>query len=280
MTYDGSSLSRGLKIYLDGALATLEVPLDRLSETIRCDFPFAIGGRERRDYYQGRIDEVRAYDRVLTADELFEIYDLERSDLGPSVGSTLDRGLVGFWSFEGLPAESLRDRSGHGHDGVLELDSGLPEIVDSDGGQAVRLGGSGMVDCGAMADFDRMDTYSLGAWFKPRGDGFRTLMGTLDQVHRGYDMMYNGNTICHLASVWEGSAIKIITRPTFPNDIWHHVVCTWNGSSRSSGFKIYVDGVEWPFDASHDSLTTSTKCHGYFRIGSRSHRKLFQWRHG
>ena len=63
VTYDGSSRRAGSKIYLDGALATLQVTVDRLSETIRCDFPFAIGGRERRDYYQGRVDEVRAYNR-------------------------------------------------------------------------------------------------------------------------------------------------------------------------------------------------------------------------
>jgi Trypsin-like peptidase domain/Concanavalin A-like lectin/glucanases superfamily len=275
MTYDGSGLSRGLKIYLDGALATLEVTVDRLSETIRCDYPFAIGGRERRDYYQGRIDELRAYNRVLTADEIFEMYDLERSDLDPAVGSTLNQGLVGYWSFKGLPAESLRDKSGHGHDGTPELDLGLPEIVDSDGGQAVRLGGSGMVDCGAVADFDRTDSYSLGAWFKPRGDGSRTLMGTMDQVNRGFDLMFNSNVICHLVSEWEGSAIKITTRSTFPNDTWHHVICTYDGSSRSSGFKIYVDGVEAAFDASHDSLTTSPKCHGYFRIGSRVARDYF-----
>ena len=102
VTYDGSSRSRGLKIYLDGAVATLQVTVDRLSETIRCDFPFAIGGRERRDYYQGRVDEVRAYDRVLTADEIFELYDLERSNLDPSAGSTLISGLVGHWSFDGI----------------------------------------------------------------------------------------------------------------------------------------------------------------------------------
>ena len=82
----------------------------------------------------------------------------------------------------GRPRKALRDKSGHGHDGKPESDLGLPEIVDSDGSQAVRLGGSGMVDCGAVADFDREDPYSLGAWFKPRGDGFRTLMGTMDHA--------------------------------------------------------------------------------------------------
>jgi Trypsin-like peptidase domain/Concanavalin A-like lectin/glucanases superfamily len=275
VTYDGSSRARGLKIYLDGAVATIQITVDRLSETIRSDFPFAIGGRERRDYYQGRVDEVRAYERVLSADEIFELFDVERSNLNPSPGSSLEDGLLGHWSFDGSDAESLRDNSRHAHHGELEPDLGSPEIVDSDGSQAVRLGGLGTVDCGAMADFDRTDAYTLGAWFKPRGDGFRTLMGTMDLVERGFDIMFNGNVICHLVSQWDGSAIKIITRSTFPNETWHHVVCTYDGSSRSSGFKLYVDGADAPFDASLDSLTTSPKTHGYFRIGSRVARDYF-----
>ena len=262
LTYDGSGLSRGFKIYLDGAPATLEVGVDRLSETIRCDFPFAIGGRERRDYYQGLVDEVRAYDRVLTADEIFEMYDIERSNIDPSPGSTLNQGLVGHWSFDGSPTESFRDKSGHGHDGKPEVDLGLPEIVDSDGGQAVRIGGSGMVDCGPVADFERTDPYSLGVWFKPRGDGIRVIMATMDEMSRGFDMIFNGQVICHLVSQWDGSTIEIATRSSYPGDTWHHAIATYDGSSRSSGFKLYVDGADASFDASHDSLTSSTKTHG------------------
>jgi hypothetical protein len=44
---------------------------------------------------------------MLTADEIFELYDLERSNLDAAAGSTLNRGLVGYWSFIGPPAESV-----------------------------------------------------------------------------------------------------------------------------------------------------------------------------
>ena len=73
-------------------------------------------------------------------------------------------------------------------------------------------------------------------------------MGTLDQV------LTEASTWCSMAmssaiscQQWEASAIKITSRSTYPNDTWHHVVCTYDGSSRSSGFKLYVDGVEAPF---------------------------------
>jgi S1-C subfamily serine protease len=222
VTYDGSSRSRGWKIYLDGALATLQVTVDRLNDTIHSDFPFAIGARERRDYYQGQVDEVRTYNRVLTDDEVFDLYDRERSNLDPATGSTLTQGLVGHWSFDASSAEGFKDKSGNGHDGKPESDLGLPEIVESDGSQAVRLGGLGTVDCGAVANFDRSDPYSLGAWIKPRGDGLRTVLSSFDVFERGFELAFDGHVICDLISEWEGSAILIKTRSVYPNDAWHH----------------------------------------------------------
>ena len=276
VTYDGSSRSRGLKIYLDGAEATQEVTVDRLSETIRCDFPFVIGGRERRDYYQGRVDEVRAYDRVLSPDEIFELYDLDRSTLDPAAGSTLNQGLVAYWSFDGSPAESLADRSGHGHHGHPEADLGLPQLASSDGGQVMQFAGSGTLDCGAMADFERDEPYSLGAWFKSHANSPQTVMGTLDRQDRGYDLMVlEGRVYAHLVSQWEGNALRIVSRSTYPIDTWHHVVCTYDGSSRGAGLRLYIDGVESPCDITHDSLRSSTKSHAYFRIGSRNDRAYF-----
>ena len=126
LTYDGSSRSSGVKLYLDGALATLQTSVDRLSDTIRSDFPFAIGGRERRDYYQGKVDEVRAYNRVLSADEIFELHDLDRSNVSPSPGSSLEQGLVGYWPFERERShpDIFHDKSGLGHDGKPESDLG------------------------------------------------------------------------------------------------------------------------------------------------------------
>ncbi len=275
MTYDGSSQARGLKVYIDGALATLEISHDRLSESIRCDFPFAIGSREHRDHFQGSIDEVRAYDRVLSPEEIFEQFDLDRSGLSPAAESSLKLGLVGHWSFDGGPAESLQDKSGRGHHGQAEVDPDLPKVIESDGGQALRLEGMGFVDCGPVADFNRTDSYTLGVWFKSRGAGFACLMGTTVQSGRGFDMSFDGHIVCHLVSEWEGSAIRIVSRNTYPNDTWHHAVCTYDGSSRSKGFKIYVDGEEALFDASHDALTSSPQSHADFRLGSRVSREYF-----
>jgi Concanavalin A-like lectin/glucanases superfamily len=153
---------------------------------------------------------------------------------------------------------------------------GLTEIVESDGSQVLRLGGWGNVNCGAIADFDRTDPFSLGVWFKPRGDGVRTLMGTMDQINHGLDLVvFDGRITCRFISQCDSSAISIATRSAYPDETWHHVVCTYDGSSRGSGFKLYVDGVEAPFDASPDNLTTSAKTSGDVRIGARISNEYF-----
>ena len=76
------------------------------------------------------------------------------------------------------------------------------------------------------------------------GDGFQTLMGSFDVFDRGFDLGVQWPYPRDLISEWEGSAILITTRSTYPNDAWHHVVCTYDGSSKSSGFEIYVNGAD------------------------------------
>ena len=70
-TYDGSRVARGVSIYVDGKPAKLKVLLDELNQQFKSAEPFRIasgGGPESR--FHGSIDEVRAYHRMLPADEV------------------------------------------------------------------------------------------------------------------------------------------------------------------------------------------------------------------
>lgn len=70
-TYDGSATAAGLRLYVDGRPAAVTVQADRLTDTIRTETPFAIGRRgPHSTNFTGGIDEVRLYDRVLTAEEV------------------------------------------------------------------------------------------------------------------------------------------------------------------------------------------------------------------
>ena len=84
VTYDGSSSPNGLKIYVDGMEETTTVDVDSLSSTIQNSVSFKIaarGGTSTSAHLSGKIDDVRIYDRALSAVEIEELYLGEELEL-------------------------------------------------------------------------------------------------------------------------------------------------------------------------------------------------------
>jgi len=73
VTYDGSSKAKGVKVYLNGKPAELDVTHDTLTDTIRTEKPLVIGRRNPGAPFKGLIDEVRIYNRKLTATEVAQL---------------------------------------------------------------------------------------------------------------------------------------------------------------------------------------------------------------
>ena len=67
VTYDGSSHAEGIRIYIDGIEQEAPITRNSLTATIRTETPAHIGRRNPSGFFRGRIDEVRAYDRELSA---------------------------------------------------------------------------------------------------------------------------------------------------------------------------------------------------------------------
>jgi hypothetical protein len=76
-TYDGSNTRNGMKIYIDGVLATMEDADDSsLSGNISNNVDFEIGGRDGGSQaFNGSIDDVRLYGRALSLNEVKSIYE-------------------------------------------------------------------------------------------------------------------------------------------------------------------------------------------------------------
>jgi len=104
-TYDGNEL----RLYIDGVLR------DSVSENrpiaYRDDTTVTISDSEFGHVFDGLIDEVRIYNRALSAEEITEHYRGEFIN---------DTGLVGYWNFDEGAGTVANDSSGNGNDGTLK----------------------------------------------------------------------------------------------------------------------------------------------------------------
>ncbi|HEX3659699.1 MAG TPA: DUF1553 domain-containing protein [Pirellulales bacterium] len=77
VTYDGSRTAKGLRIYVDGVRAKLKSLSETLSNSIITTEPLRIGARGKGSRFRGLIDDVRIYNRELTADEAASLASVE-----------------------------------------------------------------------------------------------------------------------------------------------------------------------------------------------------------
>jgi hypothetical protein len=70
VTYDGSRIAQGVRVYFDGQLEPLTVLLDDLNQSFATAQPLRIGGGNGPEgRFHGWLDDVRVYDRALAPDD-------------------------------------------------------------------------------------------------------------------------------------------------------------------------------------------------------------------
>jgi len=71
MTYDGSRLASGVRVLVDGVEAPFNVDLDELNQPFDAEEPLRVGrGGGDESVFDGRVGEVRVFERVLRDEEL------------------------------------------------------------------------------------------------------------------------------------------------------------------------------------------------------------------
>lgn len=120
-------------------------------------------------YYGGSLDDVRFYNRVLSAAEIQALYRQNETKMNSSQNTRLTNGLVGLWSFNGQdydPASTtaeVLDRSGQGNN--ADNVAGLTTIGKV--GQGINLDGStAYIDTGTKFP-SLTSAISISLWVKP-----------------------------------------------------------------------------------------------------------------
>ena len=208
-----------------------------------------IGRTQDTNYVEGFLDDVRIYNRALTANEIKRLYNIGATfKINKTRTDTLREGLVGHWSFDGPDMFDTKatDRSGQGNTGVL---TNGPLRTAGKIGQALDFDGSNdYVDAGSAASLDNLDFFTYAAWIKLDAlpaSGAEMMVFTKGAAKRcGIDNRggANGDNTLRLFVDRSGTGTSLIASDSLISaNLWYHIACAFdlNGTHR-----LYINGVE------------------------------------
>ena len=183
-------------------------------------------------FFNGSIDDVRIYNRTLSPAEVKRMYDTTQSKFNSSqITNSLDRGLTGYWTFDGpdISGTRAKDRSGFNNHGTL---TNGPTEVQGKIGQGLSFNGvNDDITTGKVAsNFMSVSTGTMSVWLKPTGTSptgaqYYVLQGIIGEnssinicICRG---IISGSDRIWIANFDGGSNIVGIP---YNNNEWIHVV--------------------------------------------------------
>ncbi|MHA2426443.1 MAG: LamG-like jellyroll fold domain-containing protein [Candidatus Hermodarchaeia archaeon] len=216
ITYDGLG---NILIYIDGLVKVTTTVYNTLSSSTTNTAPFHIGAQDGTNVFDGSIDEVAIYTRVLSAEQVLSIFGSAKpSDLETS-------------AYTPLTYSSEYDGTGEhidfGFNGVTRYQPNVPFSL------AIWMRSYRPHDNGTEALMSHWNWSpspgSLG-WLLFRYDDGST-------SHVGFTMRKNDSTY-FLKRTDTAAGINI------SSGIWRFVVITYDGSGDENGIKLYIDAEE------------------------------------
>ncbi len=125
-----------------------------------------------------------------------------------------------------------------------------------------------------LGDFENDHSFSVSLWVKletaNQGGAILARMDEANQ-YRGWDVWLEGGRIgMHIIHAWQQDALKVVANTPLAVNQWHHVAITYDGSRKSGGIEIHVDGVRQDVGVQADSLTGSIRTTVPLALGRRS----------
>ena len=131
----------------------------------------------------------------------------------------------------------------------------IPGVV----GQAVKLTGDNAIGT-TVGNFRRFDPFSVSLWMRPethmqRAVIFHRSRAWTDAGSRGYELLLeDGRLSAALIHFWPGNALRVRAIEPLELQQWQHIAVTWDGSSKASGLKLYVNGQPIAAEVVRDNL--------------------------
>ena len=234
-----------VRLYINGALAqeTALTATNSLSNTT-----FAIGAYPNNsNWFGGKIDEFRYYNRILTQyekNQLYYGYDTTKNQYG-----ILRKGLLAEYHFSG----NVTDSSGNSYD-LTNNGASLTTDKNAVSNQAYSFNGSS--NYMTRATVSKGIVWSISMWINTSslaGTYYISFDGGTAYVD-AFAISSSGITVRIAGSASSFSLSDTIVATGFSTSTWYHVCFTRDGDT----FKCYVDGV----------LRSTTTGAGTYNLGS------------
>lgn len=231
--------------------------------------------REKEKQIPSKEKEIETNKTLLTNRQAAAKADYEKwlsqkeQEVASSPESQIPAGATVYLPFDEGQGKQVTNAASEGGKGTIH---GKHEWSTGHANQALKLDGSSYVDLGDLGRFDQTDAVSYGGWVKVPKNASGAFIARMDtsNAYRGFDCLIQGGRLApHIIHQWPNNAIKVNTKKTLKPDEWQHVMVTYDGSSKASGVKIYVNGESWEWTIEQDSLSKTTITEKPLLIGSR-----------
>ncbi len=185
--------------------------------------------------FNGYIDEVRIYQKILDQNELTSLYNAKATIINASQNNKVISGLVGLWSFNGadMSGTTVYDRSGQGNNGTMTNygTAGTSSKVIGKVGQALLFDGvDDEVSIGSPSALALQNNLTVSAWVKRAvSGGTQTIVkrgnaSSLTTANQLYQMRIDSTGELSFSST--GTTFTPSPAMTAPVNEWVHFACT------------------------------------------------------
>ena len=248
VTYDNGSDTNDPKFYINGVEHTNTSKNAPTGSAVSdAAYNFTIGNRAGATdrTFDGYIDDVRAYNTILSASDVEQLY--------LATGGT-DTSLIGHWKLDETSGTTAADSSGNGNDGTMTggLDAGTDSVtgkintaLNFDGDDEINISNSNILE---------PTLFTVAAWVRPVDvDSPLETQGIYkgaggngnDVSHR---MIANNNVAGRVEFRCDNNASGahlVTVNGVLSDNTWTHLAMTWDGTQITG----YVDGISVGSDA-------------------------------
>jgi uncharacterized protein (TIGR02145 family) len=261
VTYDHSSTSNVPTFYVNGEAASLYTVTSPTGSIVSdASYPLMMGNDNVSVYpSRGTFDDVRIYNRILSADEIKRLYQLGATTKVAQTLSnpTLDNGLIGHWTFDGSDVDwssttaEIRDRSGNNYHGnattsMTATSSPTKGVL----GQALYFSSTSLnyitIPDSVALSGGAGKSVSIAAWVKLSTTSQQRVVVRkwLNGSDKDWELNYEGtgeNNFRFWTENAGGNAYCHATGTTIVAGQWYHAAATFDGPTKTC--RVYVNGT-------------------------------------